>query len=530
MNNSSGFNEDEEILFKEFFKEKSDVEETLNQHLNQQEQSKEFYNEDMKKNIKNTAQEITKTYTYPNMGVGSFKKKDVQNLNDPIPAPENDEDDEMDEGSVPSISKLEKRLKKATKERESVVHHCGKCNSVINTSNSKFSNVYKSGRKDKNVFLSCKNCMNDFPRCECCREYFSSHNLLVEGHCQTCIEAAGKAGVSYLKQYHFTSSRGMKIKIAERPANHKYLSDSANQVFGNFDYRSFWVNPHGIVQKTFGIELEFQVKNSLGLGVIIAHKALEKTGLPAGIERDGTLKNVAGEDNGFEIVSAPMDKLSHFQFWGDFLDILARDSNIYCAPYAPPLPGQDRGTGCGCHIHANKELLTHPESYGKNTIGYGLAALKYRTFIHFPSNRKFIELISGRESNMFSDYTSPRGLIFKNNRIVKGSHDVMSVDEGIKGHRTAVNLNTSTHKTFETRIFKSTTNKEELFRFLDWVDALCEFCRMGVASIQHMKDWIYFYNFVKEYPEEYPYLMKFFETDVNFLRLLEQKMREHRGQ
>lgn len=373
--------------------------------------------------------------------------------------------------------------------------------------------VIKNGQTHFDI--CCEKCRKNLIKCPGCGNGFADENGFVEKHCPECINEGFK---KYILPYQHNVAGHSSQVVTPRKSEFKFNSEEAKNTYGENDIRSFVVGSHGIYLKLIGIELEYETVKSYGLGVLSVVNVIKETGLQAKIKRDGTLKA------GFEIVSVPADKQYHYEAWRGLFDKIQNDENIYCAPYAPPEPGQERGTGCGCHIHVSREFLTVQETYGKDAgnNGYGLAALKLQTFIHNKNNRQFVELIAGRKSNQFSDFVAHKGLRFdRDHRITGGSEHVT---KSAFDHRTAVNFHTSTHKTIEFRIFRSTKDYSELLKNIDFVDAICSFCRTGVASIQQMEDWIYFYEFVCKNRQDFPYLYRFFEGSPEFQKMYKTKV------
>lgn len=391
--------------------------------------------------------------------------------------------------------------------------NCGFCNHQIDIRKDQHSNYNNFGRKQFSV--SCVACASKLIQCAGCSKNFDDTKYLQEKYCSNCIENA-PTNKKFIRAYADKSESHFEPELTKRKENFKFHGENSKAAFADNDIRSLCVGSHGIYAKYLGVELEYETLKNYGLGVISVYNIIKESGLKAIMKRDGTLKK------GFEVVSAPCDKSYHYSAWDTFFNKIENDPNIFCAPYEPPVPPQERGTGCGCHIHISKDFLSHVENYGKSvTNGYGLACLKLQTFVHHPKNRKFIELIAGRESNMFSDFTCVKGLRFdKKNRIVGGASDII---KSKFDHRTAINFHSSNNKTIEFRIFRSTKNKEEFLKNIDFVDAICAFCRTGVSSIEEIKDWIYFYEFVCKNRQDYLYLYHYLDRSIEFSKLYNEK-------
>lgn len=350
----------------------------------------------------------------------------------------------------------------------------------------------------------CNDCRPTLFQCKCCEGLFKDSGELTENHCSTCIEGIPK-NTRYLQPYQNKAEGVFDSTVTSRKENLKFHSESAREIFGAHDYRSFTIGAAGVALKLFGVELEYETKNNWGLGILSAVNVIKESGLQAIVKRDSTLKA------GFEIVSCPADKNYHNYAWERFFDKIERDENIYCADYQPPVDGAEKGTGTGCHIHISKDGMIHESGR------YGLAGAKLQTFFHHPKNRKFIEIIGGRPSNMFSDFTAKKGLQVKGGKIVSGADEMKKLKN--MDHRTAVNFNTSNGKTIEFRIFRSTKDRDELKKNIDFVDAICHFCRPGISSISDVTDWSYFTDFVCKNAQDYPSLYRFLSNDSDFARL-----------
>jgi len=353
----------------------------------------------------------------------------------------------------------------------------------------------------------CKSCFDakKIVTCKYCQHNFENSKNFYKGFCGNC---QGNASRIILKAYTDRSERHFKEHISD--SSNKLVSEITKAAFGDKDINSFSVTASGVHPKLIGVELEYEVRDNYGRGLIDADEVIKKSELKAIIKRDGTLQM------GFEVVSCPADIKYHREAWNSFFEAILNNDSIYCAPYQPPQQGADRGTGCGCHIHISKNALTHGDDWYGKTLGqsgYGLAASKLMTFIHNPNNRQFIEIMAGRKANMFSDFTTTRGLQFKNGHIVSGAGEVIRLKFD---HRTAVNFESSNGQTVEFRIFRSTKDKNELLKNIDFVASLCDFCRPGNASIKDMASWVFFYEFVCKNRQDYPYLYKFFDANDEF--------------
>lgn len=355
--------------------------------------------------------------------------------------------------------------------------------------------------------------------CSCKRLFLE---VLEENYCVYCIQ---RAVDKHILSYNTRAENKLDCFFSPKDPKNNFCDKNISAFYQGRNPNSFVYNSGGLEPRPnlFGIELEYECGKSRGLAVLKVHPLVEKFAV---LKRDSTLAE------GFEIVSAPADKLSHYHLWDELFKLIETDENIKCTPYHFD-EEKGKGVGCGLHIHISKDSMIHHNSYGiedKNgrvkdlSIVTGLSVAKLQTFIYSSSNRKFVQLMAGRESNMYNDFTKEKGIIIDNKgRIIKGAGSVINLAHGGFDHRTAVNFNSSNGKTIEFRIFRSTKNRFELLKNIDFVDAICCFCRTGNASLLEMKNWIYFYEFVCKNRQDYPYLYKFFEKDSDFLTLLSNK-------
>jgi len=412
---------------------------------------------------------------------------------------------------------ITKNKKHVEMKEEKYVIKCGISGEVLE--NPKYTYV-SSQRNGTSEYVHEKH-LDKLNTCSSCKKLFVEK--LAENHCNYCINRAverhilpyntkAEAKLSSI----FSPTDPTKVKFCDKNISSFYNGKNP----ASFIYSSGNPEPH---PNLFGIELEYECKKSRGLAVLKVFPLIKEFAV---LKRDSTLVE------GFEIVSVPADKLAHYKLWEPLFKEIEKDENIECTPYSFD-EAKGKGVGCGLHIHISKDSMIHHNAYSvsdKNgaekdlRIVTGLPIAKLQTFIYSRNNRNFVELMAGRKSNMYNDFTAEKGIMFDvNGKIMAGARSVINLENGRFDHRTAVNFNTSNGKTIEFRIFRSTKNKLELLKNIDFVDAICCFCRTGNASLQEMKDWIYFYEFVSKNRQDYPYLYKFFETDKDFIILLSNK-------
>ena len=426
---------------------------------------------------------------------------------------------EIGEGVKTTAASNKKILKvnEKTKEEQKYSIKCGVSGEVLE----KPRYTYVSNQRNGTSEYVHENHLDKLNTCSSCKKLFVEK--LEENHCYYCINRAVER---HILPYHtkaesklsfiFSPTDPTKVKFCDKNISTFYAGKNPS----SFIYSCGNSEPQ---PNLFGIELEYECKKSRGLAVLKVHPLIKEFAV---LKRDSTLVE------GFEIVSAPADKLAHYKIWDSLFTEIEKDNNIECTPYSYD-EAKGKGVGCGLHIHISKDSMIHHNAYSvadKNgaekdlRIVTGLPIAKLQTFIYSKYNRKFVELMAGRKSNMYNDFTAEKGIMFDvNGKITAGARSVINLENGGFDHRTAVNFNTSNGKTIEFRIFRSTKNKLELLKNIDFVDAICCFCRTGNASLQEMKDWIYFYEFVSKNRQDYPFLFKFFETDKDFLLLLSNK-------
>lgn len=180
---------------------------------------------------------------------------------------------------------------------------------------------------------------------------------------------------------------------------------------------------------------------------------------------------------GFEIVTVPATLRYHKEkLWEKFFK-----NSVKCM--------SSRSHGWGLHIHFSRNALSNAH----------LAKVIY--FLHEPINASLLVLMAGRNLDfgrrqVKKDYymDGVEGIIRK----ATHTRDAISVS-----HRTNGN-------TCEVRIFKSQTSKKLLFKALEFLDALIQYCgqcgdSVGVLQAKPFLEWFMHNN----KGTEYPYLRQF---------------------
>jgi hypothetical protein len=215
-----------------------------------------------------------------------------------------------------------------------------------------------------------------------------------------------------------------------------------------------------------GVELEVNKSSRCPRNII---KKLEEEILSgtAICKSDGSLGN-----NGIELNIVPMtlDYAKQTNYWFKF------EQNVKDYLYSY----RDKKTGV--HIHVPKHLLTR---YQIGLIGQ---------FLNLQDNFKYICEIAGRDLENDTSYAraNPRHNL---KYFINNYPDRYSV------------LNTNLEKTIEFRMFKGNISGYTMYRYLEFVHALCSYARSySMNSKTHNKDFI---TWVKNNKADYPILNQF---------------------
>lgn len=213
-----------------------------------------------------------------------------------------------------------------------------------------------------------------------------------------------------------------------------------------------------------GCELEYETTDR--------HTAQRKVGkLLAG---HAIMKSDGSIHNGFEIVTCPATSDIHKEVFKNFYN--NKPTEIHKAP------------NVGMHIHISREPLS------TLTIG------KLTRFMNSESNKKYLELIAGRQQNSYCSQSERR------------SRD-LSYAMYNKGERYNI-LNISPPKTIEFRMFSTPESYEEFAHKLEFVEAIVEYskpCVCPVPAYQH-RDFNNFKLWVLKTPKVYPHLSSLLKT------------------
>jgi len=202
------------------------------------------------------------------------------------------------------------------------------------------------------------------------------------------------------------------------------------------------------------------------------HKELRGNQRYAIIKSDSTV-------SGGEICTVPATLDQHrekmervVQFFNDTGDLFTTDED-------------DDGNHAGLHVHLDRAYLSL------------LDISKILVFVNNPWFRNHIVGIAGRN---YSNYA----------RLAQKSFT--DVRKGCAGHYDAVNLEAiSKHGTIEIRIFKATSNYEELMMRLEFCHALVHFVKNASLRDFEVDGWRYFRAYVASWKKLYPHLQNYME-------------------
>lgn len=197
------------------------------------------------------------------------------------------------------------------------------------------------------------------------------------------------------------------------------------------------------------------------------------------LKRFCVIKHDSSIDNGFEIASAPCGLKFHQRNWNGFFKFCNRTKKLFSAD------------NVGMHVHISRKYLT-PLQMGKMIV-----------FINNPNNKKFIELIAGREikGNKWCYTNEALTPSYGSKKIRnKRGYDSLAVKFSYK-------------KTIEFRIFYSTVNRNIFLKNIEFCHALTKFCRTCFMSINGAQSIENFCRFVFDWKKDYPHLYLFLKDN-----------------
>ncbi len=186
---------------------------------------------------------------------------------------------------------------------------------------------------------------------------------------------------------------------------------------------------------------------------------------------DGNKEDGRGGHHGFEIVSAPCDMETHIKRWAPL------DGN----PILQKLRAWDM-KNCGMHVHICRDVIP--------TLTLG----RMLVFVNDEHNRKFVELVAGRNEQVYTRYYPKRHIDALDGGRGRGDDE---------GRRQAINQQNK--NTIEFRIFRSTINYRHIIRNIEYCDAMVTFCYPGARSLKDMK-YEKFVEFIGKNRKEWPRL------------------------
>lgn len=232
-----------------------------------------------------------------------------------------------------------------------------------------------------------------------------------------------------------------------------------------------------------GLELEAVTREGVDFGELIRNMAESGFGNHMLIKSDSSIGR-----NGFEIVTIPATLKYHKKIFEEhfFNEENKFDSKMMAKPT------------CGIHVHISRNVFTR------------LSLGKFISFINAPQNQTFINQMANRPPNSYCERLRLKG---NNSKGVEMSAMDMAKKLKLEGRnlhlpRGAINLNT-TEKTVEIRIFKASNNKNNIFRKLEFCEALVYYVRQENPRTLTVPRFI---DFVmrKENQKLYPHLLMFF--------------------
>jgi len=148
-----------------------------------------------------------------------------------------------------------------------------------------------------------------------------------------------------------------------------------------------------------------------------------------------------------------------------------------------PGSGLQALNNCGLHVHVERKDIKPPQM------------AKLLRFMNHPDNNNFIETLAGRSANNYcatQDYNWESGL---------------QAEDSNKYRR----VNLANENTIEFRLFASTTDFKQFTRCLDFVQAVMDYTKPGVAdcSIKEFLNKDSFVKFVDKERQHYPDLYKY---------------------
>lgn len=150
------------------------------------------------------------------------------------------------------------------------------------------------------------------------------------------------------------------------------------------------------------------------------------------------------------------------------------------------------------HVHISRAPLT--------TLQIG----KMQVFLHNPGNEAFIHCIAQRNPNEWAEIASTK----KHGDAKRGENE---------SRYTALNL--QNRHTVEMRIFRGTIDAREVFKNIEFCDALVRWCAPSVAGVNECRRWQCFAYWVHARRKDYPHLVEYLRAN-EYLPRPDTKQRE----
>lgn len=246
-----------------------------------------------------------------------------------------------------------------------------------------------------------------------------------------------------------------------------------------------------------GIEIELVTKGSYrtntGKSIVVKDIAESKFGDHCILKGDGSLREANGEDYGLEITTVPATLLHHLKMFNHFFEYGGKKDSIKYNPKALNIIDKlMSNTRCGIHVHISRNSLS--------ASGWG----RFQDFMYSDINAGFIEKMAGRKPNLYCERLAVKD---KKKSIAEFTRRV-TTDGTLKGklkfqeesrndliRRVMVNLQNA--HTVEVRIFKSSTDKNNVLRKFEFCDALVHMIQTKDIGLRSF-DYFDFINFILE--------------------------------
>ena len=340
-------------------------------------------------------------------------------------------------------------------------------------------------RDDNGNVYHCEHCGNYYHESNRACHWVNDGDALlcescVDYHCIWCDDIEGYAVTDYTYYSEETErTYYYEDNYIEAERNSRGLcsySTNVLQVIGRIGY----VNCSAVASfgrhLLYGVELETDMRSGWDVDDLISRMSEETT------IRDYAIFKSDATCSGPEIVTLPADLASHR---GRF------DWVHWCKVLRPMAKGYF-GRDNGIHIHINRGAL------GGTVLG------KMLVFCNAVNNRELIEQIAQRPLNGWCNAAPDQF-----DTVAKSASDPCA------GKYSVLNV---TRNTVECRIFNSSLVADRIYKNLEFLESLVEYCRL--PSHDHKSDyatpWRYL-NFVLSQSQAYPYLSDFLKDRFNRL-------------